>query len=307
MNPVFIDVPSAFARVATQPRSVTIDRKGVVLPKGGHFQGIQPLGARSERLVITSSSDSQAYFVICDMNADGTRGRANAPVRLAGSPLNHAGGCQTVETFLVVGVEDDDSKRKSEVQFWNLAGSPAQIAPLTIRRSGPEKVSTAGAVGISSVRNGGSILAVATWNAETIDFFVTTADPFHSSSAKFVFLRTWSNAAANKTGWIDRNFGEYQSINLLTQRDGKVFLVGFNRSGSDDWMDLFAVDVDAPPPMMLKKLAKKHMFCTAGCTFRHGAGIYSASPTSFEVYAVNGDSGDHATGTTIHVNHFPSA
>src|SRR6476620_10459553 len=109
MNPVFSDVPSAFARVAVHPRALTIDRKGVVLPKGGHFQGIQQLGARPERLVITSSSDSQSYFLICDMNADGTRGRANAPVRLAGSPLNHAGGCQTVETFLVVGVEDDDS------------------------------------------------------------------------------------------------------------------------------------------------------------------------------------------------------
>ena len=92
----------------------------------------------------------------------------------------------------------------------------------------------------------------------------------------------------------------------LTQRDGNVFLVGFNRSGSDDWMDLFAVDVDAPSPAMLKKIAKKHMFCTNGCTFRHGAGIYAASPTHFEVYAVNGDSGDHVTGTTIHANHFLS-
>jgi hypothetical protein len=240
------------------------------------------------------------------MNAGGLSGRATPPVRVAGVPLNHAGGCQAVADFLAVGVEDDAGKRTSEIQFWNLAGAPAQITRLTIRRNGPEKVSTAGAAGLSS-RGNGMALAVATWNAATVDFFVSSANPFQNPKAKFAFLRTWTKSGANKSGWIDGNFGEYQSVNLLTQRDGQLFMVAFNRSGDDDWMDLFEVDLNAPAPSMLKKLAKKHMYCTDGVSFRYGAGLWAPSSDGFEVYAVKGDSGDHTTGTTIRANHFAAA
>ena len=303
MNPLLDNVRVAFDRLSTHPRSLAIDRKGVVLPAGCHFQGIQRLGTGRHRLFITSSSDIQGYFVPCEMNRDGTGGRANAPTTLAHSPLTHAGGCQIVGDYLSVGVEDFGSRRSSEVQFWNVAGDPAQVPSLTLKRSGPEKVSTAGAVGMSSY-GGGTVLAVATWNAETVDFYATAADPFRDPRARFEFRKTWSKAGADINGWIDRNFGAYQSVNLITQPDGSLFLIGFNRSGGDDWMDLFSVDVDAPAPAMLKKLAKKQMFCSDGCSFEYGAGVYIPASTHFEVYAVKGSSGDHKSGTTIHANHF---
>src|SRR4051794_38119117 len=94
MNYSLDDVRGAFDRINVHPRSIAIDRKGVVLPAGGHFQGIQRLG-ESPRLVVTSCSDSQAYFVLCDMVGDWAHGRAHAPVSLASRPLKHAGGCQT--------------------------------------------------------------------------------------------------------------------------------------------------------------------------------------------------------------------
>jgi hypothetical protein len=303
MNPLLNDVPGAFARVRDRPRSIAVDRKGVVFPKGGHFQGIQRLQGAPARLVLTSSSDSEAYLVVCNMAADFGSGRATAPVRLAVPPLNHAGGCQADTNFLAVGVEDDSGKRQSEIQFWNLTGAPSRIEALTIRRSGREEVSTAGATGVSS-RGNGMAMAVATWNAGTIDFYSAAGDPFRNAKAKFALLRTWTKAGADKSGWIDKNVGEYQSVNLLTQRDGNLFLVAFNRSGDDDWMDLFAVDLNAPAPSMLRKIAKKHMYCTNGVSFRYGAGIWAPSAAGFEVYAVRGDSGDHATGTTIQINHF---
>ena len=104
-----------------------------------------------------------------------------------------------------------------------------------------------------------------------MDFYTTVADPCRNPRATIEFRKTWSKAGANRNGWIDGNFGAYQCVNLVTQRDGGIFLIAFNRSGGDDWMDLFSVDVDAPPATMLKKLAKKHMFCSDGCSFEHGA------------------------------------
>jgi hypothetical protein len=69
-------------------------------------------------------------------------------------------------------------------------------------------------------------------------------------------------------------------------------------------MDLFSVDLNAPVEKTLKKLAKKHMYCSNGCSFEYGGGIYVPASTHFEVYAVKGLSGDHKTGTTIDANHF---
>jgi hypothetical protein len=301
MNPVLTDVASAFNRVATHPQSMTIDRAGVTLPEGGHFQGIQRLATAPQQVVITSSSNSQAYFVICDINADGVTGRAQPPVTMAALPLRHCGGCQTIGNILVAGVEDDDQRRVSQVQFWDLSQTPVPLGAMTIQRSGAQDVSTAGAVGLTSFGSG-TALAVATWDANTIDFYASAGDPYQDSPLQLRF--TWRKSTAVKTGWIDNNFGNYQSVNLLTQTDGQLFLVGFNRNGSDDWMDLFSVDLAAPPVSALRKLAKKHMYCTDGCAFDKGAGIFVPSSAAFEVYAVKGTSGDHATGTTIRANHF---
>jgi hypothetical protein len=89
-----------------------------------------------------------------------------------------------------------------------------------------------------------------------------------------------------------------------------LFKSGRKQSGlREDWMDLFSVDLTVDPQnprSALNKRAKKHMICTDGCSFRAGAGIFIHSTQGFDVLAVNGKSGDHATGTTIHVNHLPA-
>jgi hypothetical protein len=310
MNPIMNNVAAAFNAVPVHATSISIDRAGVVLPQGGHFQGIQRLPRasyesrelrQSELLVITSSSDQQAYFVACAMEEDGLSGRAYSPVTMAMSPLRHAGGCQAVDHYLVAGIEDNDTNRVSEVQFWDFKRFPTRIIPMTIPRSGPKYVSTAGAVGLTSINNG-TVLAVATFNADTVDFYSSDADPFKGSP--FTYQFTWVKEGATKTDWIDQNFGAYQNINLITQAGGKLFMVGFDHSGNEDFMDLFNVDLEADPSSALTKVAKKHMFCTNGCSFTYGAGIYIPSPDGFEVYAVNGDSGNYETGTTIHANIF---
>jgi hypothetical protein len=310
MNPVLNHVVTAYNQVAAHATSISIDRAGVVLPAGGHFQGIQrmlgePGEPRESRepqlLVITSSSNQQAYFVACAMAEDGLSGRAYSPVTMAMSPLRHAGGCQAVGNYLVAGIEDNDTNRVSEVQFWDFTRFPTQLIPMTIPRSGKEKVSTAGAVGLSSFNNG-SALAVATYNAGTVDFYRSDADPFNGSP--FTLRFTWVEDQADKTNWIDQNFLTYQNVNLVTQADGQLFMIGFERSGGDDFMDLFSVNLEGEPNSALKKLATKHMFCTDGCTFHYGGGIFIPSPDGFEVYAVNGDSGNYETGTTIHANLF---
>jgi hypothetical protein len=303
---VLADVTAAFNRVATVASDVVIDRRGIVLPAGGHFQGIQRLRGWPPQLVITSSSNSEAYMVVCDMAGGGARGRARPPVQLAVVPLKHAGGCQSVDRGLVLGVEDNESKTRSEVQLWDLRGTPRRLPERTITRAGRPKVSTAGAVGITS-HGDEAVIAVASWDAQTIDFYVSALDPFGDEPPRFILERTWDRDEADRTGWIDEIYAVYQSINLVTDVDGSMFLVGCARNDDgEDWMDLYAIDLHAPPAQTLTKLGTRHMSCTSGCSFGAGSGIYVPSSEGLEVYAVNGSSGPHDSGTTIHVNHFSS-
>ncbi len=319
MNPMVTDVMTAFDNVPENPISIAIDRTGIVLPYGQHFQGIQRLpreaNARRSRepplLVITSSSDSEGYFVPCVMDDNWLKGHALAAVSMSptdDASLIHAGGCQTFGHFLIAGLEDPSTKMKSQIQFWDLSVLPGkQIPSMTIFRSGAEDVSTAGACGLTSFETG-TVLAVATNQADTIDFYVSPQDPF--TGWPFIKLFTWVKKDADTKGWIDGNFGHYQNVNLITQTGGQVFMVGFNRTkwpDSTDWMDLFTVDLTVDPQdprSALTKVAKKKMFCTDGCSFDAGSGIFIPSKDGFDVFAVAGKSGDHVKGTTIHVNHF---
>jgi hypothetical protein len=300
-NPIVNDVIAAFGLVAnSEPVEVSIDRSGVILPQGGHFQGIQWFPGQA-LLVITSDSNYEGYFVACEMTSDEQNGRARAPMTMSWY-FKHCGGCQSFGNVLVAGVEDPEKNQTSELQFWDFTRFPMQLVQMTIPRSGPEKVSTAGAVGMTTLGRG-TVLAVASYDARTLDFYTSEGDPFQGS--QFDLRLTWTADGADKTNWIDDNFGSYQNINLLTQRDGKLFLVAFHRNDSgEDWMDLFAIDLGVGPPFALTKVDKKHMFCTLGCDFDKGAGIFIESSDVFKVLAVNGSSGDHRDGTTIHANIF---
>jgi hypothetical protein len=304
-NPIMNDVATAFGLIAnSEPVKVSIDRSGVIFPRGGHFQGIQWFPGQA-LLVITSSSEyegAQAYFVACEMTSDGQNGRARAPVTMSWYFI-HCGGCQSFGNVLVAGVEDPHTNRTSEVQFWDFSRFPMQLVQMTIPRSGPEKVSTAGAVGMTTFGKG-TVLAVASYDARTLDFYTSEGDPFHASP--FNLRLMWAADGADKTNWIDDKFGHYQNINLLTQTDGQLFLVAFYRNddSGEDWMDLFAINLDVDPSSALTKVATQHMFCTLGCNFGAGAGIFIESSDVFKVFAVNGDSGDHRDGTTIYANIF---
>src|ERR1017187_2196845 len=95
-------------------------------------------------------------------------------------PWNHAGGCQTVGHYLVVGIENLDNESGSEVQFWDFSGCLKQLKSMTICRPAKGKTSTAGAVGMTSYGNG-AVLAVGSYNSPTVDFYKSDADPFTGS------------------------------------------------------------------------------------------------------------------------------
>lgn len=313
-NPVVNDLEAAFAALSGQGRSFEIDRRNWSFFSGGHFQGVQYFPGVPPRLAISSSSRHNAYLVICsleDLDRNPT-GEVLNVTALAGLPLKHAGGIQSVGDFFAVGLEDDEGQRDSQILFLQLEDAspiPRLIPHLSIRRSGPERVSTAGAAGL--VDDGdGYLLAVGSWDSETIDFYTAPADAFFNTAKSFSLAVVWKESEADRSGWSDPAFRNYQSLNLVRSlnpsqsADSALYLLGFASRGSRDWADLYRLDLDRAPQQMLVKVSARRMETSGGVRFSRGAGVWVESPQRIRIFAVKGSSGGFSSGESIVLNVF---
>ncbi len=311
-NPQLDDPVHALARMPAIAREIKFQAgEDTVFPPGGHFQGIQAYYDKSldkQICFVSRDSDAKGYFITVafDRGPSGlgtVRHFQDLPSDARQPPLRHAGGMQLIGSFLVVGVEDNQDKRRSQVQFWDVSDplSPRLRSPLAVvREGGTAKDQTAGAVGIVRRRDD-HLLVVANWDAEALDFYKSNGRPLSDDECRFTFAARWSRDRAIKTGWEpDGNWGSYQSINLVCDREFNVFLLAFKTDGAGrDLIDLYAVDLSSDPPAMIRKLSNKQMFFQGGAHFRSAGGIHVESATEISCYAT--ERSDHGV-TSINVS-----
>lgn len=281
------DIPAAVAAIAGEGQLATFAQGDHLLPPGGHLQGIQwhPDAVHQRQLAFLShDSNSVAYFLVVAIGAKTAAGEPDdnrilhvhrLPSDGQQPPLRHAGGIQLVRDVLVVGVEDNQEKKRSQVQFWNVANTsePQQLSHLTIeRRSEQPKEMTAGAVGLVE-RENDHLLAVANWDSRALDFYVTNGKPLVDSLCRFSLKTRWQAEAASKSDWQpDSLFGTYQAINLLADTKQRVYLLGFDTApAGQDVVDLFRVELDQPPAI-LQRLDRKQIRLVGDNHFRFAAG-----------------------------------
>ncbi|MEW6234142.1 MAG: hypothetical protein AB1656_02030 [Candidatus Omnitrophota bacterium] len=295
--PQIDDIASVFANIPPDVRSIVfVKNPQYKIPEGGHLQGVQftETAEPGQQIVFLSgSSNTKAYLVAAafDYRRHGRMiGCTFLPSDGATPPLKHAGGFQIIGNYLAVGVEDNQDKKRSEIQFWDIsnAASPIQCAYLTVKRSSDaEKIKTAGAVGITKTING-HLLAVASWDANTVDFYRSNAYPLSDERCRFEqepFL-SWKQAEANRDYWQpDKTWGRYQNINLLCDRSNNIYLMGFCKSDDREIIDLFAVEANQKQDRAIRKIAAKNMRLQNGASFMNGGGIYIKSPMEMFVLA----------------------
>jgi len=283
---IVADISTLLAGLATTAQSLRIEAGELQVPPGGHLQGIQWFfdEATPDRrsVVLSHDSLSEAYLVVAQFPSDLSRaGRVTHVQRLPSDgqlpPLRHAGGMQLAGQVLAVGVEDNQQKSRSEIQFWDFSKprQPTQFRHLTIKRRGSApKDMTAGAVGLVR-RQQGFLLAVANWDSRAIDFYVSNDRPLADASCRFGFHSRWEDARADKNEWQGgARFGTYQAANLVLDAAGRTALVGFDTtSAGDDLVDVFSIDMQQATTHRLRKLASKTVRLAAGNHFRYAAGI----------------------------------
>jgi len=282
------DVPSALQGIAASDDLLSFTLGPIKLPAGGHLQGIQialedaPPG---RQVLISHDSLTVAYLAVVeflgteldDFAASGQLALVRQlPSDGQSPPLRHAGGFQLAGRVLAVGVEDNQEKKRSQIQFWSFDNRTRldQLKHLTIARgSATPKVATAGAVGLVE-REQDHLLAVGNWDCRAIDFYVSNGNPLTDLACRFEHTLQWQADAAATDDWKpDAIRGMYQSLNFMRDAAGNLFLFAFETSPmGQDVIDLFEVDLARGPERALRKLERKTAQLSGDNHFRYAGG-----------------------------------
>ncbi|WP_186757631.1 hypothetical protein [Echinicola salinicaeni] len=250
------NVPKAFESLGKEPE-IIIFESGVEVPtEGGHFQGVQLVEiAGKEKLFVSGSSSHQSYILQLDMESQ----KAEKLIPLMNDPFRHAGGIQTSEDYLIVGIEDNHIRTSAKVCLYDFQKDNLRNAKpnIMITRNGEEKRPTAGATGLLAMDQD-FLMVVGNWDARNWDFY------WLKSGGKTPTLISSIEAP--------EDWGSYQSINLLKDREA-IYAIGFYQKESIDYADLILVSkVERFEPIM-KKLSSKPFHCKEGVDFSGGAGL----------------------------------
>jgi hypothetical protein len=282
-NPAVTNAIDLFDRINVRTTPLRF-RRGNKKPRlrTGHFQGIQQLRTapnQTRYYAMTRNSWSGPFLIVVAFPTDQLHKGEIVAKHLLHSdgrkrPLKHPGGFQIIGDYAVIGVEDESGKKRSQIQFWDLSNplNPRPASHLTIKREGTVKGNkTAGAVGICS-RENDHLMVVGSWGSKQLDFYSSNGKPLSNDKCDFTYLATWDSETASKTGWIDGQWGNHQNLNLVTDSNGAIYLIGFHRGGGHDYADLF--ELSFAGEVTLKKVASKHLILTNRCTFQHAGGAY---------------------------------
>ncbi|MBS1685993.1 MAG: hypothetical protein JSS76_14700 [Bacteroidetes bacterium] len=258
------DVPAAFDKISTTPTIWRLSNQ-IKVPASGHLQGIQPLS--DSLIIMTGSSGQYAYYLVADHH------QVRSIQKIADAPFRHAGGCQIAGRTLLVGAEDNQGKMRSDVYSITFDDAGHEKAKAIVAsRSGTFKRSTAGAAGYVQAQ-GNWLAAIADWDSRNIDLYATMQD---------TLLPLGTATATDSIHWC-----AYQSINLIMDKAGKLYLIGMGLDTGKDRADLFLVQF-GQGKATLQHIRTRYFKCK-GAGFRFGAGIHIASDGKMEIYTCGRD------------------
>ena len=173
---------------------------------------------------------------------------------------------------MLVGIEDNIAKDKSKVLLIYLSDSSQSPKQLVVAsRSGIIKRETAGATGFTQLNNGQYLAAVGDWSSRNIDFYISDG----SEMKRFDSVGTFHAP-------VQKNWPSYQSINLLTDKTGNLYLIGFALDGTKNRADLFKADLNKTS-VELTPLATRYFTNLHGAGFRYGSGIAVSNKGSLAI------------------------
>ena len=292
-----------------------------------HWQGIQRLGCGKPYVVLSRSNKSYSSpdFVVAHMGSSSSTGLAwttnlggvfkdvpDAKDRVVMSKAvpasqgafsnlkyRHAGGMQLVGNYLAIPFEDPTAGLDGYVAFYDLTAPTKPVFRHALRIQSKDK--HLGAVGLVRLSDGTFLLVVSNdaWT-KTLLFYRSKGASL-ASDPTFSQVGQWKLSGANKTGWVDTWWGRYQSINLISDTKGALYLVATGNNlvagVGQDWVDLYRLKVTTGAPgasytVRLTKVHKRQLKPGSQTvplrdygSFDAAAGAYVAKDGSLYIYA----------------------
>ncbi len=320
-NPCVTDVVATFDGLAPDGEVLGFALGGRdVLNDDNHWQGVQRLMAKGGRYLVLSIDEIDGRwpgFVVAKLASRSGGGAAFGPTPIApaadganvsppdegdkvvlewvieGTPFEHAGGIQVSGDILAIPLEHKGAH--GQVLFYDL-GDPEH--PELVGRGEARAFRSATVAALGLLRDGRLLLVVGGRDYAFLDFHIES----EPRSLDFARVSSWHKTKLDEGA----AFLKYQSINLVTQCDGTLFLVATDNKKflwvpGEDWAHLFRIDEDPAGEPRLKSVRQKRMHCrSAGarqCYFRAAAGTYVDPAGRLYLYATERDhSGPPAPG-----------
>lgn len=258
-----------------------------------HWQGIQRLSRDSITVLYVSRSGGDRSVIVVQVGK-GPAERLHPDRETAVEPMRgvtvgtlpydtgfrHAGGLALLGDLLLVPLDGAPGGR---VVFYDVS------APLAPRRIGAlrpapsrdqRKPREASAVGLTRLADGHYLLVIGVHSSKALDFYLSGDTGAVADAAGYRRLGVLTGL--NVTG--------LQSLALLTQCDGTVFLVGTHNtavpppSRGRDHLHWYRLEPERPGRIALREQGERWIVCTA-CNLAAAAGLYLAPGGAMVLYA----------------------
>jgi hypothetical protein len=265
--------------------------------RGRHWQGVQrAAGANAQYLFVSRSGASVAAVVVrmSSRNTAGDRFGSNLPeegpppeedrvvAELPGEAgLTHAGGLKIIGNILALPI---DGHSGSRVVFYDITSpeNPRRLGMFdhsdALPPSDPHQASN---VGITRLRDGRYLMVIGVHSSKVLDFYVSSGTSLRDSLLHFVRL-------TSETSGVVRGF---QSLSLVTQCDGAIYLVGTHNTAvpppsmGKDYVRWYRLVSPGPGRVGFESAGSRHLHCHR-CNFGAGGGLFIDSRRGILVYGL---------------------
>ena len=275
-SPCVPNVPLAMSALEPRGRELGFEM-GAAASVGGfrrHWQGLQRTSfAGSQHLFVSRSGSATAVLVIrLDSLAD--TGRVVAEIPFAPG-FDHAGGLALAGTVLAVPVH---GSKRAEVVFYDVRDPERPRLIGAFDHSHPElsPSSNVAAVALTRLADGRYLLVLGVRSSKLVEFHVST----DTSLTSFRLLGV-------ETGLAVRGF---QSLSLLTQCDGALYLVGAHNtaipppSRGHDHVHWYRLERAARGAIALNEEGERRLRCRH-CNLAAAGGVYVTAERRVLIYA----------------------
>ncbi len=270
-------------KISPIPRSVSFKNNLELNNHEGHLQGVQYYEYNQNGYYfLTGSSSSYSYYVVVKVMNKMSVISIN---KILKKPYKHAGGFQIYNNFMAIGVEDNKNKKISKVFIYPIYNpeDSLKLSPKIIERNGVYKRVTAGCVSIIEIKDY-VLVIVGDWDTKHLDFYRIRRENIFKDNYAFKKIYTVDSEKLNKSRWINKNWLNYQNINLFKDSLDNLYLFGMAvNDNNKNVLDLYNVETDGRSWFNLIKIYTREFVRNEEINFNLATGAYMSDKNRLKI------------------------